>query len=588
MKILWTIALSAFFAGAAWGGVSEMREGSFTVKPNPCPGCPMRMRFTPDGKTAFINTSRVSEKEFAAEASRAFILMKKGADTAKGGLLRPLMGWSSWNTFGLNIHEELIISIARTMATNGLKAAGYVYVNTDDGFFDGHDETTGRLKWNLKRFPRGMKPVVDVIHALGMKAGTYSDAGMDMCGGSEGSGLFGHDADDCALHFKEIGFDFIKIDYCGGQRLNLDERTRYTEIAKAIQATGRTDVRMNICRWAFPGTWAADIAESWRTTEDIRANWNSIKKLIGENLYLGAYIRPGHYNDLDMLQVGRYEGEIKNAYAKTDTGLTLEEEATHFGMWCFLSSPLLIGCDIRNLPQTTYELVTNPYLLMMNQNDLAAQPKVVQRDGEAYALVKDADEPYGKARYLALYNAEDTARDFTISFAELGLYGKVRVFDLGDRADLEIQEKSFTLNIPAHGAKFFRLDAEKRDFPVKIVYEAEDAYLAEYQEIKDARKAGTPHFVQMKNASGGVVVNGLGNRASNDLVWRDVLVPMTGGTLRVKSGDFTEIAGMYVIEVDGKVFREGVDTLSAGAHTVRLLNETKPMPSIDCLEVKCF
>ena len=580
------VLFAVILAGAAFGSVSELREGAFTVKPNPCPSCPMRMRFMPDGKTAFINTSRVSEKEFQTEARRAFELMKKGADTAKGGLMRPLMGWSSWNTFGLDIHEELIISIARTMATNGLKAAGYTYVNTDDGFFDGHDETTGRLKWNLKRFPRGMKPVVDAIHALGMKAGTYSDAGRDMCGGSKGSGLYGHDTDDCTLHFKELGFDFIKIDYCGGQRLKLDERARYTEIAKAIQATGRTDVRMNICRWAFPGTWAAEIAESWRTTEDIRANWNSIKKLIGENLYLGAYIRPGHYNDLDMLQVGRYVGEINNAYAKTDTGLTLEEEATHFGMWCFLSSPLLIGCDVRKLPETTYELVTNPYLLMMNQNDLASPPKVVQREGEAYVLVKDADETFGKARYLALYNAEDVARDFTVMFAKLGLYGKVRVFDLGERADLEIQENALSLNVPAHGAKFFRLDAEKRDLPDALVYEAEDAYLAEYQEIRDAGKSGTPHFVQLKGASGGVIVNGLGSRASNDLLWRDVRVPKNGLSLRVKTFDLAGTPRTYAIEVDGKPFREGEDTLFAGVHAVRLFNATQPLPGIDYLEVK--
>ena len=52
------------------------------------------------------------------------------------------------------------------------------------------------------------------------------------------------------------------MDYCGGRKLKLDERTRYTEIANAIKATGRKDVRFNICRWAFPGTWAADIAGS--------------------------------------------------------------------------------------------------------------------------------------------------------------------------------------------------------------------------------------------------------------------------------------------------------------------------------------
>lgn len=109
------------------------------------------------------------------------------------------------------------------------------------------------------------------IHALGMKAGTYSDAGENTCasyGGDKsgiGAGLYGHDAEDCRLHFNELGFDFVKVDYCGALHQHLEEKKRYSEIAAAIKATGRKDVRLNICRWAFPGTWAADIAGSWRT-----------------------------------------------------------------------------------------------------------------------------------------------------------------------------------------------------------------------------------------------------------------------------------------------------------------------------------
>ena len=305
---------------------------------------------------------------------------------SNGTALTPPMGWSSWNTFGLNISDSLILDTAKAMATNGLKDAGYRYVNIDDGFFDGHDEK-GNLKWNLKRFPKGMRGVVDGIHALGLKAGTYSDAGANTCGGSRGSGLYGHDAADCRLHFSDLGFDFIKVDYCGGCQLGLDERRRYTEISQAIRATGRP-VHFNICNGHFLGTWMADVADSWRTTVDIRANWKSLKDIIAENLYLSAYARVGRYNDMDMLQVGRYAGQIRNAYTKEDTGLTLEEEATHFGMWCLLSSPLLIGCDLRNMPATTLELVTNPYLLSMNQNDLGLQAYVASKQGEAYVLVK--------------------------------------------------------------------------------------------------------------------------------------------------------------------------------------------------------
>ena len=293
-----------------------------------CPKCDKRMRISEDGREAFVNLSRIDPERKAEMAARAERLLALGAPVSPANPKTPLMGWSSWNTFGVDISEEIILGIARAMATNGLKEAGYVYVNIDDGFFWGHGPD-GRLRFHPERFPNGMKGTVDGIHALGLKAGTYSDAGSDTCGsmwggsgsggkdkGGVGAGLYGHDAADCALHFNELGFDFIKVDYCGGTKLKLDERARYTEISKAIKATGRSDVRFNICRWAFPGTWVADVAGSWRTTGDIRANWKSVRGIIAENLYLSAYASPGHFNDLDMLEVGQVMGAVKSVFGK--------------------------------------------------------------------------------------------------------------------------------------------------------------------------------------------------------------------------------------------------------------------------------
>ena len=289
-----------------------------------CPKCDKRLRISEDGRDAFVNMSRVAPERKAEMKARAEMLLEMAKPVPQANPKTPLMGWSSWNTFAEHISEEIIVGVARTMATNGLKDAGYVYVNIDDGFFDGHGPD-GRLRFNPKRFPNGMKGTVDGIHALGMKAGTYSDAGANTCasyGGDKsgiGAGLYGHDASDCQLHFAELGFDFFKVDYCGGRRLHLEEKARYTEIANAIKATGRTDVRLNICRWAFPGTWAADIAGSWRTTRDIRASWKSISNIIAENLYLSAYASVGHYNDLDMLEVGQIKGAVKSAFGSAVT-----------------------------------------------------------------------------------------------------------------------------------------------------------------------------------------------------------------------------------------------------------------------------
>ena len=586
-----------------------------------CPRCERRMRISDDGLSAKVNVCRLRDdmpdaatldRRVAEMKARAERYLAFGREVATGDRMCPLMGWSSWNTFGVDISEEIILDVARALATNGLKAAGYRYVNIDDGFFAGHG-ADGRLRFHPTRFPNGMKSTVDGIHALGLKAGIYSDAGADTCGSmwagsgtggkdtaGVGSGLYGHDAADCQLHFVELGFDFIKVDYCGGKKLGLDERERYTEIGQAIRATGRTDVRYNLCRWAFPGTWAAEIADSWRTTADIRANWKSVRKLIGENLYLSAYASPGHYNDMDMLEVGQRTGEVRSIFGNHgDTGLSEDEEVTHFGMWCMMSSPLLVGCDVRTVPAFTMRLITNPYLLAMNQNrGLGVQGYVAQREGDdAYVLVKDADERFGRSRYVALYNVGETEHVFDLRADALDLGGKVRVFDLVDRSDCGEFEAQDSVRVPPHASRFFRLDADVR--LERVVYEAETAFLTDYQELKDPVKACTAHPAPFGYASGGMAVRMLGNRPSNDLVWKDVWIKESGTRVLEFSCACDEDCQM-IVEVDGKeVARPVVQkcgnfscrvsvplSLTRGVHMVRLLNPTGRMPDVDLMRVR--
>lgn len=335
----------------------------------------------------------------------------------------PIMGWSSWNTYRVHINDTLIIRQADAMVQKGLKEVGYSYVNVDDGFFGWRDEK-GVMQTHPERFPNGLKGVADHIHSLGLKAGIYSDAGSNTCGSiwdkdmnGIGSGLYGHEFQDATLYFKEWGFDFIKIDYCGaGQELNLEEEKRYTEIRQAIDNLGCGHVSINICRWAFPGTWARNLARSWRISADIRPEWGSVKYIIDKNLYLSAYAGEGHYNDMDMLEIGR--------------GLKPEEEEVHFGMWCIMSSPLLIGCDLTTIPETSLKLLKNKELIALNQDPLGLQAYVVQHENEGYVLVKDIERKRGNVRAVALYNPSDTICSFTVPMNILELGGKVKARDL--------------------------------------------------------------------------------------------------------------------------------------------------------------
>ena len=341
----------------------------------------------------------------------------------------PTMGWSSWNTYGVNINENLIKRQADAMVSKGLKDVGFDHINIDDGYFGGRDKTDGHLLIHKTRFPNGLKPIVEYIHSKGLKAGIYSDAGRNTCGSmfngdatGKGVGLYEHDQQDANYFFNDCGFDFIKVDFCGGSyyhnedHLVLDEQQRYTAISQAIKNTGRTDVRMNACRWAYPGTWVSDVAFSWRTTGDINNSWGSVKDILAENLYLSAYCHDGHFNDMDMLEVGR--------------SLSVEEDKTHFGMWCIMASPLLIGCDMTNIKSQTLTLLKNKELIALNQDPLYQQAYVAGLTNGCHILVKDIETLNGTKRAFALYNPNDDARSATIKFSQIDLAGKVQLRDV--------------------------------------------------------------------------------------------------------------------------------------------------------------
>ena len=192
----------------------------------------------------------------------------------------PTMGWSSWNTYGINISERLIRVQADNMVSKGLLDAGYRYINIDDGYFGKRDTLTGQLLTHPTRFPNGLKDLVEYIHSKGLRAGIYSDVGYNTCGSQGsgdpwgiGSGMYDHQDQDMQWWFGELGFDFIKVDFCGGTQLQekdntLNDRVLYglslDAFEKIARETGRDSLRFNICRWSYPGRYCRRRAPSRR------------------------------------------------------------------------------------------------------------------------------------------------------------------------------------------------------------------------------------------------------------------------------------------------------------------------------------
>lgn len=95
-----------------------------------------------------------------------------------------------------------------------------------------------------------------------------------------------------------------------------------------------------------------------------RHTWNSIKSLTEQQESIFTYGGKGCFNDMDMLVVGMYDKGKVGLEGLNDT-----QYKTHFSIWALLGSPLMIGCDIRNMNDETLKILTNKELIKINQDE---------------------------------------------------------------------------------------------------------------------------------------------------------------------------------------------------------------------------
>lgn len=280
----------------------------------------------------------------------------------------PPMGWNSWNTFGSQINEEVILRAADSLVASGLAACGYEYVVIDDCWSLPQRDAQGRLVPDPEKFPHGMKYVADYIHQKGLKFGMYSDAGPKTCAGYPGSG--NHEHIDAAT-FASWDVDYLKYDYCYHEEMNLPGAVLYKRMGLALANCGR-DILFSACSWGADDSyqWMKETgAHIWRSTGDIQDAFSSVRNLIQQEITRMEYNGQGCFNDLDMLIVGM-NGEGNVAMG----GCTPEEYALHFAFWCFFGSPLMIGSDLSKLDETSLRLLTNPDLIRIDQDSAYRQP----------------------------------------------------------------------------------------------------------------------------------------------------------------------------------------------------------------------
>jgi len=371
-----------------------------------------------------------------------------------------MMGWASWNNYRININEDIIKSQADAMLSNGLKDLGYSYINIDDGFFGGRN-AAGELLAHKQRFPKGMKTLADYIHGKDLKAGIYTDAGINTCASywdkdtiGVGMGLFGHEYKDINLFLNTWDYDFLKVDWCGGEWLGLDEETRYTEISKTIKAI-KPEAKYNVCRWEFPGKWVTQVADSWRISGDINNSFGSILNIIDLNADLWIYSSKGHYNDMDILQVGR--------------GMTYEEDKTHFSMWCLMNSPLLLGNDLTQMTEQTLEIISNKELIALNQSPFVYQARRIKDYGDLEVWAKPLISTMSGEVAIGLLNRSETPQTITINVEALGINALegYQFKDLWTKKEYPFtKNKDISMTVEAHGIRVLKLNGASLPFNV--------------------------------------------------------------------------------------------------------------------------
>ncbi|WP_260600041.1 NPCBM/NEW2 domain-containing protein [Sphingomonas endolithica] len=344
----------------------------------------------------------------------------------------PPMGWSSWNAFRTELDEDKVIGAARTLVDSGLAKLGYVYVNVDDGWWLKRRQSDGRLLVRTKIFPSAalpntdssFRPFTDRIHAMGLKAGLYSDIGRNACSQAydlhspnlpEGTtterevGLYGHVDQDIALYFRDWNFDYLKVDACGinvyapGSAVVTQNNYRpfvplidqtsinqtdvpgvkalYDDVAQALARYNPDgDYILSLCTWGSADVrrWGKQTGHMWRTSGDITPSWSRMLHNFDSASTRALYAKPGAWNDPDMLFIGHGDFDEKH----------LTEARSHFALWAIINAPLFIGYDLRNAPASLMNIWRNADIVAVNQDPGGHQGVIAYASDDAQIIVK--------------------------------------------------------------------------------------------------------------------------------------------------------------------------------------------------------
>jgi len=409
----------------------------------------------------------------------------------------PAMGWSSWSFIRHDPTAADIEAQAAAMASSGLKAAGYDYINVDDFWYDcpgsqGPDvDSYGRWVTNATEFPpsssgeNGIEVVADYVHSLGLKFGLYVTPGISEqavtentpiegtsytadeiatstsennynCGGMVGINYSEPGAqafiDSWADEFASWGVDYVKLDGVGDS--DIDDVQAWSA---ALEQTGRP-IHLELSNnldIANAATWA-QYSNGWRTGGDIECycgsggssypltDWSNVQSRFAQVAQWQPYGGPGAFNDYDSIEVGN---------GPADDGITDAEAQSQLSLWAMGAAPLILGVDLTNLNSTELGYLTNSAVIAADQDGIDAHRIVSNVNQQAFAKTEQNGDVI-----LGLFNYNGSgSQTVTVSLAAAGIRGSAAATNLWTGASAGTLSGTYSVTLGPGAVQLLKL-----------------------------------------------------------------------------------------------------------------------------------
>lgn len=457
-----------------------------------------RILLTAAAITALCNASLAADGDPLQPTGQWSVPERKQAQT-------PPMGWNSWNAFRTEVDEEKVLGAAHKIVDSGLAKLGYVYLNIDDGWWLKRRTKDGKMIIRTAIFPSAkikgkdssFRPYTDKVHAMGLKAGIYTDVGRNACSQAydlhspnlpEGTtaerevGLYGHVEQDIALYFRDWGFDYIKVDACGlnvyGADAPVVKQNAYQPFEPLIDQTSlaRTDIPavrklyedvaaaltkfnpdgdfiLAICNWGTANVraWGKQVGHQWRTSGDITPSWSRMLHNFDSASTRALYAKHGAWNDPDMLFVGH--GDFDENH--------LTEARSHFSLWAIINAPLFIGYDLRKAPQSLMDIWSNADVVRINQDPGGHQGVIAYASDDVQIIVKTLSDG-GKA--VAVFNRGMAKQEVNLTAEQLKFtaHSPIQLRNLWDKKALPPMLGEITLTLAPRETLLFKATGQRR------------------------------------------------------------------------------------------------------------------------------